>query len=174
MKQIFSAQFLRMELSAQPDWFINNFWTCRQICIILVSFERKTNTLYKWVKIKISWKVSMWLILEGRVTNVSLYSLLSIPQVRTSVSLFSLPFHTFCIKATYLQNAQKVKNESEGCLTSKHTKVQEQRLRLLRSSIQGLKGATEETHVNGAVVSSLHWKQQQWFKHNTILIQHIN
>ena len=35
-----------------PDWFINNFWTCGQICIILVSFERKMNPLYMCVKIK--------------------------------------------------------------------------------------------------------------------------
>ena len=52
----------------EPDWFINNFLTWRQICIILVSFERKMNALYKRVKIKISWKVSVWLVLEGRVT----------------------------------------------------------------------------------------------------------
>ena len=47
---------------------VNNFWTCRQTCTILVSFKRKLNALYKCVKIKISWRVSMWLILEGKVT----------------------------------------------------------------------------------------------------------
>ena len=67
-KRIFSAQFLRMELSMVARLIINYFWTCRQICTILVSLERKMNALYKCVKIKISWKVSIWLVLEGRVT----------------------------------------------------------------------------------------------------------
>ena len=35
---------------------------------MLVSFERKMNALYKCVKIKILWTVSVWLVLESRVT----------------------------------------------------------------------------------------------------------
>ena len=57
-----------MEFSTVARLILNSFWTCGQICIILVSFERKMNALYNCVKIKMSWKVSMWLILEGRVT----------------------------------------------------------------------------------------------------------
>ena len=36
----------------KPDWIINNFWTCRQICVILISFARKMDALYKCVKKK--------------------------------------------------------------------------------------------------------------------------
>ena len=63
-----SAQFLRIDLYCFQ--IINNLWTCRHICIILVSFERKMNALYKSVKFRIPWKVSVWPILAGRVTYV--------------------------------------------------------------------------------------------------------